>query len=125
MSRAILLFLAAGNIVFGVFIFAVPMTFYTSVPGVEMLGPFSVHFIRDAGLAYLAGGATLFWGALKFNRPVAIAGTIWVCLHALFHLQMWVSRGLPFDEVGIVNLIGLQLPAWLALFLATQIKGRS
>ena len=87
-----------------------------------MLGPYSVHFIRDAGLAYFAGGAAMIWGAVKQQKGVAVAGAIWPCLHALFHLQMWVARGVPFDTVGIINLTGIQLPAWGALILALKIS---
>ena len=122
MLRGGLIFIAAFYVAFGAYIFIAPMSFYTRTPGVEMLGPFSVHFIRDAGLAYFAGGAVILSGALRFNRSLAIAGALWPCLHALFHLQMWIARGFPADLVALVNLFGIQLPAWLALYLAWRLR---
>ena len=42
--------------------------------------------------------------------------------HALLHLQMWVTRGMPFDLVGIVNLTSIQVPAWLTPFVARRFR---
>lgn len=106
-----------------VYMFVAPQAFYDGTPGVAMMGPFNVHFIRDAGLAFLTSGAALVWGGLKNNRPLAIFGAMWPCLHALFHVWIWLARGLPFDQVALVNLVGIQVPAWLALMAAYRIAG--
>ena len=107
----------------GVYMFVAPHIFYEATPGVAMMGPFNTHFIRDAGLAFLTSGGALCWGGWNQNRPVAVFGAIWPCLHAAFHIWIWFARGLPFDQVAMVNLIGIQLPAWLALYAATKLKG--
>ena len=121
MRRQTLLALAALFVGTGLFIFLAPMAFYKTTPGVEMMGPFNLHFIRDAGLAYLASGLALGWGSWRRDRSLAIAGALWPALHALFHVQVWIARGIPLDFVALVNLVGIQLPAWLALFLAMRL----
>jgi len=99
-----------------------PMAWYESTPGVAMMGPFNLHFIRDVALAYLVSGAALFWGAWKSDKTALVFGAAWPCLHALFHLYIWVMRGVPFDLIAAANLGGIQLPAWVALALALRWK---
>ena len=106
-----------------VYMFAAPRAFYDGTPGVAMMGPYNTHFIRDAGLAFLTSGGALLWGALKRNPAVAVFGAVWPCLHAAFHVWIWLARGVPFDTVALVNLVGIQLPAWLALVAALQLQG--
>lgn len=106
-----------------IYMFVAPEAFYNGTPGVAMMGPFNTHFIRDAGLAFLTSGAALLWGALKADRAVAVFGAAWPCLHALFHIWIFFARGFPADEVALVNLVGIQLPAWLALAAALKLVG--
>lgn len=108
-----------------IYMFVAPEAFYNRTPGVAMMGPFNVHFIRDAGLAFLTSGAALLWGVLKADRPVAVFGAAWPCLHALFHIWIFLARGFPADEIALVNLIGIQLPAWLVLAAALKLEGEA
>ncbi|MBD3667826.1 MAG: hypothetical protein RLO08_17150 [Parvibaculaceae bacterium] len=101
--------------------FFIPLFWYETTPGVAMMGPFNLHFVRDIGLVFLAAAGALAWGAWKENAAVAIAGAAWPCLHGLFHIQIWTTRGFPLDEVAAVNLLGIQAPAWAALYLATRL----
>jgi len=86
------------------------------------MGPFSIHFIRDVGLTYIASGVVMLWGAHKFNRPVAIAGALWPFLHALFHIQIWIHRGLPFDQIFAVNFFGVIVVGIVGLWAAIKLK---
>jgi uncharacterized protein YjeT (DUF2065 family) len=52
----------------GLTMLAVPMSWYTMVPGVVDTGPFNLHFVRDIGVAYVVTGAALVWFA---KRPTA------------------------------------------------------
>ena len=124
MQRSILLGVALLNIATGFQIFFAPEFFYNTVPGVSMMGPYNVHFIRDAGLAYAASGALLVLGWRRADYTLALAGALWPCLHALFHLQMWIARGVPADLVALVNLVGIQLPAWATFFVALALYNR-
>jgi len=118
MQRLIILLLAVNHLLTGVVIFVMPQWFYGTVPGVAELGPFNLHFIRDAGLAYAACGLLLALGWHRRDYLLCIAGCTWICFHALFHAHMWVARGMPADLVAWVNLFGVQLPAWLPLVMA-------
>ena len=114
-----ILFICAGlHLLNALLMWFTPHTWYDTVPGVAMMGPYNLHFIRDIALAFLLSATGLFWGALKWDRTAAIAGAAWPWLHALFHIWIWLGRGLPFDQVALVNLFGIQLSAWLALAAA-------
>ncbi|MFN3214084.1 MAG: hypothetical protein ACE37M_13350 [Henriciella sp.] len=106
-----------------IYMFAAPQVFYDQTPGVAMMGPFNTHFIQDAGLAFLTSGGALLWGGRYRNRSVAIFGAVWVCLHATLHAWVWIARGTPLDQVALINLVGIQVPAWLALFAAMKLQG--
>ena len=122
MRRAILFLAAALFVSAGTYMLVAPAEWYAATPGVTKTGPFNVHFVRDIGLAFLAGGGAMAWGAVKTDRSAALWGAAWPCLHALFHVQIWLARGLPLDTVATVNLTAIQLPAWLALWAAWHLK---
>ena len=124
MSRRLLILIAVINVLTGIQMFAMPEYFYETVPGVRMLGPLNIHFIRDAGLSYAAAGLLQAWGWRRSSYSWSVAGGLWPVFHALFHLQMWVARGLPVDLVAAVNLFGIQLPAWVAFIAAWQLHNR-
>lgn len=105
----------------GLFIFIAPQVFYDLTPGVAMMGPYNVHFIRDAGLAFFASGLGLAYGAQRENRDVAVFASAWPVFHALFHIWIWISRGVPFDTVAGVNFCSIQLPAWAALYTSLRL----
>lgn len=108
----------------GVSIFADPQGFYDRTPGLAMMGPYSVHFIRDVGLAFIAAGTATVVGAWQCNRQLALAGAGWPFLHALFHLQIWSHRGFPFDAIAAFDVIAVIAPAFLAVILAAKLPGR-
>jgi hypothetical protein len=116
--RPLLLFIASLNLMTGVVIFFAPQFFYDTVPGVSMMGPFNLHFIRDAGLAYFGSGLLLGLAWRREEYAFALGGALWPCLHALFHIQIWLARGALVDQVAITNLFGIQLSAWAALLAA-------
>lgn len=118
MTRTVLFFVAALYLATACYMFLTPHSFYDTVPGVAMMGPFNLHFIRDAGLAFLVSGAALGWAAARRRPQIALVGASWPFVHALFHIWIWLGRGMPFDQVALVNLLGIQLPAWAA-FLAS------
>ena len=101
-----------------------PEHWYSTVPGVTATGPYNRHFVIDIGFAFAASGAVLASGAIRADGRLALAGTLWPCLHALFHLQIWFARGLPLDAVGLTNWAGIQLPAWLSLLAGRRLASR-
>ena len=122
--RLILSAIGSVSVLTGVFIFSFPNTFYDAIPGLNLMGPFSVHFIRDVGLAYLAGGCVLTASGALSDRRLAFAGVLWFVLHALFHLQIWLHRGLPFDHIFWFDLFAVILPSVLALWAGLKLPQR-
>lgn len=118
MLRILLIAIAVLNIATGFVVFFAPTYFYDTVPGVSMMGPFNLHFIRDVGLAYFGSGLLMVAAWRSKNYAFALGGALWPCLHALFHIQIWVARGAPADIVAFTNLVGIQFSAWAALFAA-------
>ncbi len=118
MWRPILLLIAAAHFANALMMWFAPHTWYETVPGVAMMGPFNLHFVRDIALAFGMSSGALAYGALRLDRTAAICGATWPALHALFHIWIWFARGLPLDQVALVNLAGIQIPAWLALAAA-------
>ncbi|HAE25848.1 MULTISPECIES: hypothetical protein [Hyphomonas] len=118
MWRPILFLIAAVHSANALTMWFAPHFWYGAVPGVAMMGPFNLHFVRDIALAFGMSAGALAYSALKVDRSAAICGAAWPALHAIFHIWIWIARGLPFDQIAFVNLAGIQLPAWLALTAA-------
>lgn len=121
MIRALLIGLGAIWCATGVYIFAAPETFYETMPGLSMMGPFSGYFIRDVGLAFLTSGAATGYGAWRRVRGIALAGAAWPFLHALFHLHIWAHRGFPLDAIFAFDVAAVITPAILAFALAVRL----
>lgn len=100
-----------------------PMWWYETVPGITMMGPFNLHFVRDIGLVYLVSGLGLIVGARQ--PAVALFACAWPGLHAVYHFAIFVARGMPVDAVSATNLILIQLPAWITLWAAWQLHRSS
>ena len=120
MIRMILISFGLIWVLTGITIFVDPMRFYEMVPGLKLMGPFNVHFIRDVGLAFVASGGTLGWGSYRSARGLVYAGIAWPSLHALFHIQIWEHRGYPFDVIFAFDLALVISPPLLALLLARK-----
>jgi len=72
----------------GAYMLAQPLLWYRALPTVAFTGPFNQHFVRDIGAAYLTCGLLLGWAVLdlRVRRLGALAGALWLSLHALVHL---------------------------------------
>ena len=123
MWRIILIVLAIFFIGSAAVMWFAPQWWYDATPGVAMMGPFNLHFIRDVALAFLVSGGAMAWGYFKHDKTAMVFGALWPCLHAVFHIWIWVTmRGMPFDQIAAVNLFGIQMPAWLGLVAAFKSK---
>jgi len=124
MSRSILIVMGLLWVATGELIFADPHSFYERTPGLAIMGPYSVHFIRDVGLAFVAAGTATAFGAWHYNRSLSFAGTGWPALHALFHVQIWSHRGFPLDHIAAFDLVAVIAPALLVAMLAARLTGK-
>ena len=101
-----------------IYMWFAPQLWYVQTPGVAMMGLFNLHFIRDIALVFALSGAAMVLGVIRGNPTAVWFGAGWPALHAVFHIWIWTARGVPLDQVALVNLIGIQLPALLALTAA-------
>lgn len=124
MPKRILVAIGALSAVTAAYMWTAPQHWYANVPGVEATGALNVHFARDVALAYLASGAALIWAGARADRSVALFGSAWLVLHALFHIGIWLHRGAPADIVALTNLAGIQFPAFAALFAGISLRAK-
>ena len=125
MWKKLLWVIALYNLALALYMWVLPVAWYDATPGVSDMGPFNVHFIRDVALTYLVSGLAFVWALRNHNKTAAVFGALWPCLHALFHVWIWFGRGFPFDQIAGVNLVGIQLPAWLAVIVIMKIFSTS
>lgn len=125
MARWGLVAVAVIWVLTGIYIFFLPQVFYDNTPGLDLMGPFSIHFIRDVGLVYLAAGGITLRGALTRQRALALAGTLWPALHGLFHIQIWGMRGFPFDGIFMFDSVGVMIPALLGVVWAWRLQNEA
>lgn len=95
-----------------------PGGWYAIVPGVSETGPLNPHFVRDIGAAYLVTGVAI--AALGFDAraaPAALAGALFLTLHALVHVIDAMAGRTHADHV-LAELTGVYAPAAIALWLA-------
>jgi hypothetical protein len=92
-----------------------PAVWYGLVPGVSETGPLNMHFVRDIGCAYLVAGAALAGNALEPRLQIAaVAGALFLTLHALVHVRDAVA-GHGHTEHAAIELLTVYAPALLAL----------
>jgi hypothetical protein len=125
MSRIVLLLLASAWVLTGLYAFFMPEAFYNGTPGLKQMGPFNIHFIGDVGLAFLASGGVTMWGAWQRLRGLALGGSSWPFLHALFHVQIWSHRGFAFDHIAAFDFTFVITPALIALIFAWRLEAQS
>lgn len=123
MTRTIYI-LAAYFFLTGLYLLLAPMHFYSNTPGVSLMGPFNLHFIRDVGLVFLASSGAMAWGVKHQVKSTAVAGASWPFLHALFHIQIWAGmRGFAMDFITLSDFIAVIIPGLLALYAACKMAG--
>ncbi|WP_410787209.1 DUF4345 family protein [Kribbella sp. C-35] len=88
--RAVLIVLAALQLVLGVWLTFAPKTFYDNVPTVDWDPPFAEHAFRDFGAASLGLGIVLTAAAIRLDRYLVtlalLAYLAFSVPHTVFHL---------------------------------------
>lgn len=120
LRRGLLYILAVYFTLLALYVFFLPETFYNLTPGLSMMGPYNLHFIRDVSFAFFVSGATLFYGTKHSKRDVLIIGAAWPFLHALFHCYIWAHRGFPFDFIWFSDAMGVIVPGFMVFILALR-----
>jgi uncharacterized protein YjeT (DUF2065 family) len=94
-----------------------PAQWYAIIPGVPETGPFNPHFVRDIGAAYVVTGVAIAWLAHDARAaPAALAGALFLTLHALVHVADAVAGRLHTDHI-LSDLVAVFAPAVIALWL--------
>jgi len=94
-----------------------PAGWYAMVPGVPGTGPFNAHFVRDIGAAYLVSSVAIAALALDPRAgPAALAGALFLTLHALVHVGDAIAGRAHADHL-LAELVGVYAPAALGLWL--------
>ena len=97
-----------------------PGSWYAMVPGVPETGPLNAHFVRDIGAAYLVTGAAIAALAPDARAaPAALAGALFLTLHALVHVADAMA-GRTHAEHVLAELASVFAPAVIALWLGHE-----
>ena len=118
MARSLLFILGAAHFLSGLTALLAPQFFYDTIPGLSLMGPFHLHLVRDVGLAFIASGGAVLWGALKYDRSAAVAGSVFPLLHAFLHIHIWVRRDFIFDYITASDFFMVIIPACAMMWLA-------
>lgn len=103
----------------GIVLYFFPQQTFDSLPA--YYGVFNSHFVKDAGLAFLSSGLLLVLSVTRRNERFlfCFCASIFVVLHALFHLHM-LYKGMVPGEYLSYELLQVLLPA-LVLFILVLI----
>lgn len=120
--RLLIMLIAAYYAVNGLLMLISPQVWYNTVPSMPFFGPYNTHFIRDISIIYLVSAGGFAWGLRTQKAGFLLMASAWPALHAIYHLQVWSARGFPVDIILAVNGLGIQAPAWLALWAAIKLE---
>ena len=110
----------------GLFMLSMPHVWFHQIPGLSASGSFNAHFIIDIGITYTLAGISIFWHLLDRvrGRSAALFATGFLCLHAGYHFSEWLIS--PHHQSHLlVDVIGIYLPACVALLLITRVSSSS
>jgi hypothetical protein len=94
---------------------------YGVVPGVVATGPFSPHFVKDIGAAYLVVGASL--AAFAFRPGPAFAALLAAAAFLTLHAAIHIGDALASPTCGqdlVRDFPGVFLPALISLGLVAS-----
>src|SRR5262249_41518098 len=95
----------------GLFMLVDPARWYAMVPGVPETGPLNSHFVRDIGAAYAVTGVALVVLARDARAvPAALAGALFLTLHAFVHVADAIAGRLHTDHI-LSDLVTVFAPA--------------
>jgi len=115
--------LGLGFLLAGLFAFFYPSQFFGLLG--SYYGTFNYHFVKDAGIAFFSSGLLLLLSLkiIQWRLPLTFCGSLFVILHAVFHIQM-IATGMvsTASDMGF-ELVVIVMPSVLtALLLALRIK---
>lgn len=122
MSRVVLWAFAVYYLLTGLYIAIAPLDFYLSAPGVEATGPYNMHFIRDVGFAFTVCALALGYGLYRRDKAVLVFGALWLFVHGLFHLALWLLHGMHLDGPALIDAVLVSVPAIVLFVLCLRFR---
>ncbi|MEM8768890.1 MAG: hypothetical protein AAGE43_15695 [Pseudomonadota bacterium] len=122
MTGSILLLwaLIAFYLATGLYVALLPHDFYLNAPGAAATGPYNMHFIRDVGFAFLTSAIALGYGMYSGNKPLMLGGALWLLLHGLFHLALWILHGMQLNSAALTDAAIVIAPAFAMFALCLR-----
>ncbi len=117
---ALLLVLAVGSLVNGIWMLVSPGHWYHHLPaGVPDTGPLNAHFVRDIGCAFVTFAFALGWAwrVPAWRTPLVVTTAIFFVAHAVLHVHD-VARGLLTSDHLLLDAWGVYAPAVLVVAAA-------
>ncbi len=116
MTRTLIWALVAFYLLTGLYIAVLPQDFYLNAPGAADTGPYNMHFIRDVGFAFLTSSLAIGYGLYANQKLLMVFGSLWLLIHGLFHLTLWVFHGMHFNGAALIDAVTVTIPA-IAVFI--------
>lgn len=120
MTRPLIWALIAYYLLTGLYIAILPNDFYLNAPGVLETGPYNMHFIRDVGFAFFCSAVAMGYGLYYANKPVMMFGALWLLMHGIFHLTLWLLHGMHIDSAAVTDLVLVSVPAVATFVLCAR-----
>lgn len=115
MIRLLIWAFVAFYLLTGLYIAVLPDDFYLNAPGAQETGPYNMHFLRDVGFAFITSSVAIGYGVYANAKPVMVFGSLWLLIHGLFHLTLWVVNGAHLDGAAAIDAATVSIPA-IAVF---------
>ena len=115
MTRLLIWAFVAFYLLTGLYVAVMPHDFYLNAPGAQATGPYNMHFARDVGFAFITSSVAIGYGVFAKEKPVLVFGSLWLLMHGLFHLTLWVIRGMQLDSAAMIDAVLVSIPA-IAVF---------
>lgn len=115
MLRLLIWALVAYYLLTGLYLAVLPHDFYLNAPGAQATGAYNMHFMRDVGFAFLTSSIAIGYGIYAGAKPLMVFGSVWLLIHGLFHLTLWIIHGMQFDSAAIIDAALVSIPA-VAIF---------
>lgn len=122
MVRFVLFIIAAGYTGTAAFMIVAPAAFYATFPNVPITGPYNMHFVIDAGIAFGVAAGLIGFGAARGAPTLARAGAAWPALHGVFHVIMIFVLPITNPEILAWEIGGVIGPAALAAWAAAALR---
>ena len=122
MIRQLIWAFVAFYLLTGLYIAVLPHDFYLNAPGAQPTGPYNMHFLRDVGFAFLSSSVAIGYGIYSGVKPVMVFGALWLLIHGLFHLTLWIVHGMQLDSAAMIDMVVVSIPAVATFALCARYK---